>query len=295
VKTDSGGNIRWNVTLGTGEEYYTKYATETSDGGYVAIGYGFAYGTGDISNRSRVWFAEINATGEYQWGRSYRVTYGVHPAMQTSDGGYIIVGTEMDGPCLLKIDTGGNVELNMIYANVGYEIYSVHQTYDGGYVLAGATLSQAWIVKTDPHGNIQWGKTYGASGTARALSALQTFDGGYIMAGHIHSQGDAGNSALLIKMDPDGNIQWSKTYGGSGTAWASSVLQISTNRYVVAGGAESSDGNTTVWIAELAVQSQPVGAAMFLVVFGCITTLFASSLILLWRRAHMKQFKRKAY
>jgi hypothetical protein len=78
-----------------------------------------------------------------------------------------------------------------------------------------------------------WNKTYGGGS---ASSVVQTSDGGYALAGASH----------LVKTDGSGNMQWSKTYGGTDYVDVRSVVQTSDGGYALAGsticfGVDSSD------------------------------------------------------
>jgi hypothetical protein len=124
--------------------------------------------------------------------------------------------------------------------------YSVRQTSDGGYIVAGYTLSSgagsfdAFLVKTNANGNPIWSKTYDVyhglpfRSSDYAYSVQQTSDGGYILAGYTSSF-MVGPDIFLIKTDANGNIQWSKTYGGASYDYAHSVRQTSDGGYIVAG------------------------------------------------------------
>jgi hypothetical protein len=118
---------------------------------------------------------------------------------------------------------------------------SVQQTSDGGYILAGLTYSfgagyyDIFLIKTDVNGNIIWAKTYGGTDWDWANSVQQTSDGGYILAGLTYSFGAGLADIFLIKTDANGNIQWAKTYGGTGDDRAYSVQQMSDGGYIVAG------------------------------------------------------------
>jgi hypothetical protein len=118
---------------------------------------------------------------------------------------------------------------------------SVQQTSDGGYIMAGRTRSfgaggvDVFLIKTDAFGNVQWAKAYGGGGADLAFSVQQTSDGGYIVAGLTHSFGASNGDFFVVKMDANGNIQWAKTYGGTGADTAWSVQQTSDGGYIVAG------------------------------------------------------------
>jgi predicted secreted protein len=115
-------------------------------------------------------------------------------------------------------------------ANVAYALV---QTSDGGYALAGYTNSfgaggyDFWLVKTDSNGNMQWNKTYGGTGDDEAAALVQTTDGGYALAGYTNSFGAGGYDFWLVKTDSNGNMQWNKTYGGSGNDYASDLVRTS--------------------------------------------------------------------
>jgi hypothetical protein len=138
------------------------------------------------------------------------------------------------------------VKFAKIYGGTSYDFaYSVQQTSDGGYIVAGKTGSfgagweDIFLIKTDANGNLQWAKTYGGTNWEGAWSVQQTSDGGYIVAGYTNSFGAGDWDIFLIKTDANGNIQWAKTYGGTGNESAASVQQTSDGGYIVAGGATS--------------------------------------------------------
>ncbi|MFZ8835397.1 MAG: hypothetical protein ACO2O5_14570, partial [Candidatus Caldipriscus sp.] len=123
--------------------------------------------------------------------------------------------------------------------------FSVRQTSDGGYIVAGWTLSfgagysDIFLVKTDAYGNRVWAKTYGGTNNDWTYPFQQTSDGGYIVAGITYSFGAGGGDIFLVKTDENGNLQWAKTYGGTGDDWAIFVQQTSDGGYIVAGYTDS--------------------------------------------------------
>jgi hypothetical protein len=89
----------------------------------------------------------------------------------------------------------------------------VCQTFDGGYaVLSEVSYTNDWfdILKYDYLGNLQWVKVIIDSTTAgRMLQDMQqTADSGFIFAGWL----SAGQGALLVKTDKNGNLKWQRNY-----------------------------------------------------------------------------------
>ena len=122
---------------------------------------------------------------------------------------------------------------------------SVQQTSDGGYIITGGTrsseteLDDVYLIKTDANGNPIWTKTYGGSNSETGATIQLTIDGGYIIVGTTSSfginPGFFGGDVYLIKTNANGDIAWSKTYGGTNLDGGSSLLQTIDGGYIVAG------------------------------------------------------------
>ncbi len=247
IKTDASGNIQWAKVYGGVNPDYAYSVQQTSDGGYIVVGYSNSYTyTYDII------LIKLNSSGNVQWARtfggsSWDYAYSVQ---QTSDGGYIVAGhtgSFSGGDAdiiLIKTNASGNLQWARTYRGAHYDYaYSVRQTSDGGYIVAGHTLSfgagnwDVFLIKTDASGNLQWAKTYGGSSWDEAYSVRQTSDGGYIVAVWTNSFVRAGNFAI-IKTNASGNVQWAKHYAGAWAGWtdrAYSVQQTPDGGYIAAG------------------------------------------------------------
>jgi hypothetical protein len=146
------------------------------------------------------------------------------------------------------------------------QAYSMQPAYDSGYVMAGSTRSNdsnvtgnhggldCWIVKASDTGSILWQKSLGGSADEEANCIVATEDFGYIIAGYSRSNdgdvtGHHGTTTYadywVVKLDAFGNIQWQKSYGGSGNDVAQSVFPTKDGGYVVAGYSNSTDGDVT--------------------------------------------------
>ena len=198
------------------------------------------------------------------WAWSYGGEYADIPVsiQQTTDGGYIVAGWaksfSVDGYTdiwILKLFSNGKIEWQKLYGLLRWEsVNSIQQTTDGGYIVAGYTnsLDDAWILKLSPDGEIEWQKAYGGEEGDLAYSIQQTADGGYIVAGVTYSFGAEISNMWVLKLFPDGEIEWQKTYGGGERECANSVQQTADGGYVVAGTTESfGAGDRDIWILKL--------------------------------------------
>lgn len=98
---------------------------------------------------------------------------------------------------------------------------------------------------------IAWEKSVGGSSVNIAYSVIQTSDGGYVCAGYTASNdGDVsinkGNEdALLFKLNGSGQLQWVKTYGGSGFDYFYKIKGTKDGGFILIGTSTSSDGDLT--------------------------------------------------
>ncbi|MBL4658310.1 MAG: T9SS type A sorting domain-containing protein [Flavobacteriales bacterium] len=128
---------------------------------------------------------------------------------------------------------------------------SIQQTSDGGYILTGYGLfgsskAEAYLLKVDANGVIEWTKVYGdgTSGPDNQYGnrVRQTNDRGYIVTGYTDGFGVAVKDIYVFKTDSVGNLEWAKTFGGSGEERGESVYQNVDGTYVIGGYTHSFPG-----------------------------------------------------
>jgi hypothetical protein len=216
VKTGASGAMQWNKTYGGNGDDGANALIVTSDVGFALLGHTRSFGAGFDD----FWLLKTDALGNVQWNKTYGGTLadiGIS-LVETSDGGYAIVGTTMSfgagGPdfWLIRTDGSGNLLWNKTYGGTGNDLASsVIATSDGGFALIGQTSSfgaghsDIWLVKTDGLGNAQWNKTYGGASDDVGISLTAASDGGYVIAGNTASFGFAGDF-WLMKTDEVGTI-----------------------------------------------------------------------------------------
>jgi hypothetical protein len=140
----------------------------------------------------------------------------------------------------------------------GEEVWCIEPTTDGGLMAAGWTESfqvgqwDGWLVRTDAHGAVLWQKTYGGTAGDLFSFVIQTDDGGYVGAGETASFGSCERDIWVLKLDPQGAVEWQKVYGGAGDELAVSVQQTTDGGFIVAGETLSfGAGEWDVWVLKL--------------------------------------------
>ena len=100
--------------------------------------------------------------------------------------------------------------------------------------VAAACFSLALLSGFAEEGQRQWSRTFGSGDYEAGSSVQQTLDSGYIVAGY---KGDSTGEmeVYLVKTRPEGRLQWSETFGGSGFEVGFSVSNTSDGGYIVAG------------------------------------------------------------
>ncbi|AUC16969.1 hypothetical protein BTO06_18245 [Tenacibaculum sp. SZ-18] len=202
----------------------------------------------------------------------------------TNDGGYAILGytNSTDGDIttkttddfdflLLKYNSQDILEWSKTYGGSDDDRGNqILQTTDSGYVIFGFSNSSDkdvsenngnsdfWVSKLNSNGDISWQKSFGFSGRDYGTSLTATSDGGLLLVGELDvtSSGGEGNfpaKSVLhaggdfwsVKIDANGNREWSKFFGGNFTDTPQGVIQLDDGSYVITGFSDSSDVDIT--------------------------------------------------
>jgi hypothetical protein len=303
VKLDSSGRPQWQTELGCPSLPPGSYADgvsvqQTADGGYIVgggtVGCGSASSCPPTSGIQCALVEKVDQHGSLQWAYVYPAGpngSSIKQIRQTSDGGYIAVGTTTDanqntGALILKLDGQGTVqwqrELGPGGSSQGY-LNAVQQTPDGGYVATGefyapstgSTPESVLVVKLDASGNVTWQRAFNnlsstgsATSTELANAILTTPDGGYLVAGswsNSTTPGECCRGALLLKLDAQGAIQWQNAYSGGVNCYFNGYSETCTDigaviyaahptsdgGYVLAGDGDPLSGGIVPWLAKV--------------------------------------------
>ncbi|MEO8583671.1 MAG: gliding motility-associated C-terminal domain-containing protein [Flavitalea sp.] len=228
---------QWALKFGGSNVDIPLVIKPTTDGGSIAGGYTTSK-NGDVSpypvrDYWDLWVIKLDACGNIMWQKSFggRGYESARDVVQTSDGGYLILG-----------------ETN---------------STDGGVIAGFGGTKDIWLLKLNASGNLAWQKRLGGNGLDIGNKMVQLDDGNFLIAATTSSadgdiKGNHGSGGFtdgaLLKIDPLGNVLWSKCYGGTNNEELLDI-QIINGKTYVAGYANSTDGdipsnqkNYDVWL-----------------------------------------------
>ena len=213
---------------GTGNENAHEIE-KTFDGGYVMTGKTTSFGSGGID----IFVTKFDANFNIEWNKTYGGSgnEGITSAYihQTSDSGYIVcestqsfgAGSNNDG-YIFKINAQGVTQWasRLVGSNIEY-LRDVVETSTGDLLIVGTANSygtgnsDGYLIKVSSFGSLLWTKTFGGSSTDHLVGIIALPNDNYLLSGSSVNYGPGTRAGLLIKVDVDGNVIWSKTYGGS--------------------------------------------------------------------------------
>ncbi len=223
-------DVEWTSIFGTAQDYESAWSMIVStDQCVVTAGGG---GTGDFGWDG--YLLKVDTNGEVVWERwlsGFEREILYYDLLECADGGYLVGGYTRPLDNLLACDlllvrtnSHGDTLWTHQITQPGMEIGGyLAPTADGGYLMTGHSSIEAetvdtvdaLLVKADALGNVLWQRTYqGALPISFGNCVGQLPDGGYFIAGGTEPNFvDPARDFQLMRMDADGELLWSQTYG----------------------------------------------------------------------------------
>jgi len=278
VKLDAAGAVEWQRALGGSMFDDGRAVLECPDGGFLIAG-GTSSNDGDVSGNhggGDGWVVKLNAAGEVDWQRTYGGTEAdvIFDLTETPEGDFMLACdtrssdgdvTESFGSSdywIVRISPMGDILWQGTFGGNDIDVpLSIETTSDGGFVVCGYSYStngdvsgnhgegDYWVIKLDSVGELQWQCAAGGSLYDVAYDVIETVDGGFMVSGLGSSlDGDVtdhiGSDDLwVVKLESNGEIEWTRSYGGSQNDVGRAVLRIAADGYMIVGYTNSTDGD----------------------------------------------------
>lgn len=257
----------------------------TADGGALIGTTSPSGAEGDKSEPSKgaldYWIVKTDASGNKQWDRTFGGSAGdsLGDALQTPDGGYLLVGSsssDIGGDksevgrgggdyWVIRLDPLGNKLWDKTLGGPGSDVANdVLATSDGGYLVVGFGGTGVgwekslpsyggyggwdyWVVKIGANGNKLWDQVFGGSGADVSFDAIQLSNGTFVIGGHSASDASGNKTTSLrggwdywvVAIDADGNKLWEQAYGSDGSDLSHSMVATSDGGFAIAGASAS--------------------------------------------------------
>jgi hypothetical protein len=199
---------------------------QTQDGGFISLSIGSNVSYQSISDK--IIISRLNKEGTMLWQKVFDYqALGINPQriIETSDLGYIICGSGK----LVKLNSSGNIVWqNNVFQSV-FQFNNVFQSADGIVFCNGYS-----VAKINNNGNLLWNRNL--LNNPSTINHIQpTFDGGIIAIGRTYVSIEKDFDAILFKLDTNGNIIWSKTFGGINSEDAQRITQTKDGGFLFEG------------------------------------------------------------
>ena len=250
-KLDRQGNEIWTHYYGTSFTENGFYLNTTADGNFVFVAEGQS-----ASGLLDILIYKVDSAGSVIWNKTYAtpVNETAKYIEQTSDGGYIIAGSQNDALGLndilvLKLDSNGDYEWHQTLGRAENEYGDMIHEINGGYILTGDTKSygaggyDVILYRLDLFGIENWSQPYGDSLQNGCQGLLLTADGNYLSYGETEIAPASAFDFYLEKIDTNGVSLWKKIFGGIGSDAIFSVINNGTGGYIFTGYSNSYSGS----------------------------------------------------
>lgn len=238
---------------------------ELRGGGYAAVGYvdrGGASGTD-------AFLVRFDAAGDTLWTRAYegdREDFG-WDLVEAADGGFFIAGF-IEAPSegredilVLRVTEDGEPVWQRTFGGAGRDrAWSATPSGSGGIAIAAESENvdlgerDAYVLLLQGDGELVWDTRVDAPGDQRVYSITRTTDGAFVVTGTSGVDPDATRDAYVVKFDPDGEVEWERSFGDpSPDDVGHGVAALEGGDVLVSGyGATHSSGGTDIYLIRLA-------------------------------------------
>jgi hypothetical protein len=251
LNLDSLGNTLWSKSYGSIYNDYGRFIHKLANGGYIISGVFADTTSGVIAGNNQMFLAKILPNDLLDWSFSYGSGYSeaAKKIIITNDEGYIMVGyTDTYGAggtdmYVVKTDSMGTIQWSKSFGGTGSSdiAESLIQLSDSSYVIVGMTNSygagnsDVYVIRIAHDGSLIWSKTFGGSNGDVASSICMSHDNNLIISGSTTSFGSGLCDVYLLKISLNGDLLWSKTFGGSNNDFGNSVKKTFDGGYILSG------------------------------------------------------------
>lgn len=203
---------------GSGEESHGHFILTCEDGGFLQVGE-----TGFVPNSAKIFVVKTDQNGVLLWEKEFSggTGHNVGNSAYETDDGYLICGALNENSALIKLNKAdGGLIFEKVHDNGGSDAFenltvTQNQIIAVGYAQAEDnantffTGGQGYLTFMDLAGNIT--NQFNITDEMAHAYRIKKLGDDFVISGLTQGASDY----KLIKINIDGNVMWSKTFGGS--------------------------------------------------------------------------------
>ncbi len=163
--------------------------------------------------------------------------------VKETDGGFVLTGYALDPVSNQTRTYAWRISNNFsmiwekkIGSNIGQGT-SIKKVFNNGYIICGFILSpnssyDGYLVRLNNNGDTLWTRRVGTNAWDFLNKVIVTSDSGFIAVGKSFGTATFDSDAWLTKVDKNGNVLWSKLYGGFEDDELTSIEAIGENHII---------------------------------------------------------------
>ncbi len=254
-RINDDGGVAWNAQIECDSAIQINSLCAYSDDEFFIAGMvsqGF--------NARDGWCARMTAAGDTLWTRSFRDSLRQElNSVAALENTIFCAGytrrDSTDDAWLLALDMNGDSLWTRSWDFGGDEtINDVLVTADGNLLLAGRrdvdSEQDGLVLYCNSQGDTLWSRVVGGLSYEILRDAVETNEGDFVFTGYRVSATGENNDVWLLKMNPEGDIVWSVSYGGDATDSGRELIYTPDDCVIVAGATHSTDDNNHFYITK---------------------------------------------
>ncbi len=237
--------LLWSAAYGGGGQEQGLGIIELAEGGFALVGNEGSFGGGGTDG----WIVVVDEEGDQVWSENFGgAGYDRFYDVIEIDDGFIVSGyTGSMGAgrfdfWLMMLDREGDQVWSRTYGGRDHERCSEAIRLDNGnYLLIGGTSSfgegngDAWVVMTDDEGDELWRQAYGGNQVDGLNMGFQIDEDEFVLTGHTGSFGAGGADMWFVRINDEGELLSSETFGGENDDHCYHAIQNDEGDFLLAG------------------------------------------------------------
>ena len=226
TKVNKDGVTLWSRALGGSDQDWFIAAYEMADGGFMIIGRTTST-NGDVTGKlgyDDIWIVKLAANGTLQWQKTVG---GSAPYIEND---VFVQGLSLPDNSFILIGNARSTDEDFATNHGGWDMFAMKFSTNGG---------------------VAWTRCIGGTSSEFSAGALIKPNGNILLAGRNESaNGDfttnkGADDLALVELDGNGNLLWTKSYGGAASEQVGGLIRMGTGKYAVLAQTASNSGDIT--------------------------------------------------